>query len=255
MNNKIKTIKFQDFTSPTEDFLYTNKIDSNMWESILAYLASLTKFQYTQEGLIDSRVYISDNFPGDRWHIGLYYFLMSKNRGDIILGQQVKEENLPYCGLVPLVLAAHKKYNDIPYSKWSLDGLNIVVNTTLYDVMKLRGTTPDFDPEYLVEVRDIGLVVKTGSKAGTKKNPRTNFGLSGITKISHPIFASLPKMAQVLLTQTWAAHPDNRNKYMVLDINDWDNIPEPLESSNIFEEDNKPNALSQFNGLDLPWKF
>lgn len=256
MNNRVKTINFQDYNILNTDFILKNRLDHNALESILAYLATLTQFNYLEDGKIDSKSYINQNFKRDAWHIGLYNFLMTSTRGDIIFGKQISKENLPYCGLVPLVLAAHKKYNDIPYNNWSLEGLNIIVNKQLYDIMALKGSAPSFDAKYLTELRDIGLIVKKedSPKYGNRKNPKTHYGLSGISKISHPEFASLPKLAQIMLTQTWAAHPDNRNKYMILDLNDWDNIPEPLEPSDIFE-DEKSNTLSKFNELDLPWKF
>lgn len=255
INNKINTIKFQDFTIANEEFLLKNKIDNNMWESILAYIAILKNFRFTNSGLIDPKYYIKDNFQPDAWHKGLYYFLMADPRGNVIFGTQTKKENLPFCGLVPLILAAHKKYNNIPFNKWSLDGLSGVVNSSLCEVMHLKGKAPTFDKEYLLELREEGLVVKSGKNAGSIRKAHTAYGLTGISRVKNPEFTALPKLAQIILTQTWAASPMCRNKYMILDLNDWDNMPEPLDSSEIFNDNSGVvwQEKKKDSPVELPW--
>jgi len=268
MNNRLKQINFQDFPKIAEDkenitnFLIRNKLDNNGLEAILAYLATLNKFSYTDEGLINPKPYIRDNFTPDDWHKGLYTFLMKNARGDIILGRQIDREYLPFCALVPLFLAAHKKYNNIPYNKWSKEGLHAIVPPMLDNLMQLKGKNIHFDPEYLVTLRDTSLLVKSGKTQGSYRNPKTFYGVVGLNKLEDVDFVSLPKLSQMVLIQTWAAHPDNRNEYMVLDINDWDNMPKALEESKLFtEEEPKPvtrkkkESTLDFNTLDLPWKF
>lgn len=261
MNSNVKQIKFQDFSKAMQEdsvtcqnFILSNRIDSNAWESILAYLATLNKFSYTYENLIDSRLYIKENFPKDDWHLGLYLFLMTPIRGNIIYGRQVDRENLPFSGIVPLILAAHKKYNNIPYNKWSLDGLEFLVQPPLYSVMSLKGTVPIIDKDTAIEAREIGLTVKSGRRAGIRNDPKSAYNLSGIPKMKFPDIANLPKYGQVIITQVWAAHPDNRNKYMILDLNDWDNMPEPLEDSTLFEAEHPCVNQNNVQKQDIsPW--
>ncbi len=258
MNNRVKQIRFQGFEYPTEEFLLVNNIDHNAWESILAYLATLTNFSYTESGLIDPRPYVMDNFKPDEWHRGLYKFIMNPVRGEVVYGKLCSVENLPYCSLVPIILAAHKKYNDIPYNKWALPGLNGVVNKQLYDVMALKGSVSEFTKEYLLEIRNISLMFKSGAKAGTYRNPRTCYvGITGVSKMDHQEIKSLPVLAQIILIQTWAAHPANRHKYMILDLNDWDKMPEPLEDSTLFQEDypEKSKKSTTYEDVQLPWDY
>ena len=47
--------------------------------------------------------------------------------------------------------------------------------------------------------------------------------------------------------QIWVAHPNNRNHLMVLDNENWDSLPEPLEVSEVV----KPST-EQFEIYD-PW--
>jgi hypothetical protein len=60
-----------------------------------------------------------------------------------------------------------------------------------------------------------------------------------------------------MLTQIWLAHPTIRNEYMVLDPVNWDNVPQPLVSNDIFKPAApvapvKP-ATKQDNSY-LPWE-
>jgi hypothetical protein len=63
-------------------------------------------------------------------------------------------------------------------------------------------------------------------------------------------FKDTPDLAQVMLTQIWCAHPENRTKYMILCTHAWDHIPAPLISNNIFSK-------TESNKYDLddsePW--
>jgi hypothetical protein len=60
-----------------------------------------------------------------------------------------------------------------------------------------------------------------------------------------------------MVLQTWAAHPQNRNEYMILDPNNWDNIPQPLVSKDIFLHKPplvlEPRTQRVADSADLPW--
>ena len=109
---------------------------------------------------------------------------------------------------------------------------------------------PEVTREELLDIREMGLVFKTGQKAGTTRNPATTYRLTGInsTKIG-----GLPELAQTMLSQIWCAHPTNRTKYMVLDPHNWDQIPTPLVSEQLFSPiiHNKP--LLRDTASMLPW--
>lgn len=154
--------------------------------------------------------------------------------------------------MVPIILAGFKKYQGIKYSDWSLAGLETLLDQ---DLAKLVGVTvPEIYHSDLIALRNTAITDKTGPRAGIPNNPATCTKLNhlGDTALGH-----LPKLAKYMVLQTWACHPSNRNDYMILDPNDWDNIPEPLVSKDIFlAQTPKPTVprLSQMSdGNDLPW--
>lgn len=244
--NKLKSFPFHTLTSSIakdkellKQWLSTNKTNSTILAHIIAYIATKTEFTYT-DSKIDSKTYIRDNFVHDEWHAGLYRFLMLDPRGLIISGTQYSGEYRSYSALVPLIMSAHKVMNDIPYSRWSKDGLRVIVNPKLADAMLVE--VPSFSKEELISFRNEGLIVLSGSKQGESRNPRTTHKLYGL---SDPYFSALPTLSQVMLTQIWVAHPDNRTNLMVLDPNNWDAMPEPLESSEVFK--NEEESLDPWN--------
>lgn len=159
----------------------------------------------------------------------------------------------PINPLVPIVLAGFKKFQGIKYSAWNPIGLEALLDPELG---KLVGVTvPDIAHSDILALRNTAITDKTGPRAGIPNNPATCTKLNhlGDTAIGH-----LPKLAKYMVLQTWAAHPSNRTEYMILDPNDWDNIPEPLVSRDIFLHQTakpltvKPTGWSD-SGSDMPW--
>jgi hypothetical protein len=154
--------------------------------------------------------------------------------------------------MVPIVLAGFKKYQGIKYSDWSLEGLETLLDAEL---AKLVGVTvPEISHSDLLALRNTAITDRSGPRAGIPNNPST------CTKLNHladTALGHLPKLAKYMVLQTWACHPTNRNEYMILDPNDWDAIPEPLISKDIFlQQTAKPVAtrVAQFaDNTDLPW--
>jgi hypothetical protein len=111
---------------------------------------------------------------------------------------------------------------------------------------------PQISREELLEIREMGLVYRTGVKAGDPRNPATTYKLYGVQSTA---VGGLPELAQTMLTQIWCAHPVNRTKFMVLDPHNWDNIPAPLVSENIFQPATPANTNKYRNdtATDLPW--
>ena len=235
--NKLKSFPFHTLSSSIakdkellNQWLSKYKPNSMILAHIIAYIATKTEFTYV-DSKIDSKSYIRDNFVHDDWHAGLYRFLMVEPRGLIVTGTQYTSEYRSYSALVPLIMSAHKVMNDIPYSSWSKDGLRVIVNPQLADAM-LDTPETSFSKEELISFRNEGLVILTGNKQGEMRSPKTTHKLYGL---SDPYFRTFSPLAQVMLTQIWVAHPDNRTNLMVLDPNDWDVMPEPLETSEVFK--------------------
>jgi hypothetical protein len=160
---------------------------------------------------------------GSEWAKGLIMYLISSPRG-VILPINLKAsspELISYSALVPLFLAAFKKFQDIPYSDWT--NISSAIDKDLYAAMTCE--VPSFNTEELISLREAGSLVKSGKTEGQQKNP---ISVSTLSTTGTPEFDSLPRLAKIMLTQTWVAHPSLRNKYMILAPNNWDSMPEPL---------------------------
>lgn len=158
----------------------------------------------------------------------------------------------PINPLVPIILAGFKKYQGIPYSDWSLVELETLLDPEL---AKLVGVTvPEIAHSDLIALRNTALTDLSGPRAGIPNNPATCTKLNhlGATALGH-----LPKLAKYMVLQTWACHPSNRNEYMILDPNNWDHVPEPLISKDIFLHQPPaaatPRVVKLSNTTELPW--
>lgn len=176
-------------------------------------------------GTISGVQYLRDNLdPKSDRDMGIYRFIMMDGRSDY-LEKMGTGEAKKYCTLVPLILYAHKLYNNIEYSQWERETLHYVVNEALCEAMLTE--TPQLTPERLLELRNIGLM-----QAGKPRSPSSTYSLYrlGDTELSE-----CSTLVKIMLCQTWAAHPSNRTKYMVLDPMNWDKMPVPLVDVNIFK--------------------
>jgi len=184
------------------------------------------------EGTISGLQYLQDNLdPKSPKDMGIYRFLMLDSRSEY-LPKMGTGEAKKYCTLVPLILYAHKLYNNIDYSRWERESLQYVVNPALHEAMLTE--IPQLTRQRTLELRDIGLVQK-----GEKRNPVSTYSLYRLqdTEIGH-----CNGLAKIMICQTWAAHPSNRTKYMVLDPMNWDTMPSPLVEVDIF----KTSAAKEF---------
>lgn len=176
-------------------------------------------------GTISGLQYLKDNLdPQSERDVGIYRFLLMDSRSEY-LPKMGTGEAKKYCTLVPLVLYAHKLYNNVDYSRWERESLQFVVNEALREAMLTE--IPELSRERMLELRDIGLTQK-----GAKRSPMSTYSLYRLqdTEIGH-----CNGLAKIMVCQTWAAHPTNRTKYMVLDPMNWDTMPPPLVDVNIFK--------------------
>jgi hypothetical protein len=203
------------------------------------------------EGQVDpkatvKRIFNQFNHLDDR---GLWIFTQLNSRS-AWLPSQYKDPNRQWCTLVPTILYAFKVNHQIPYSHWRREGLAWAVNHSLCQAMLCE--PPQISREELLEIRMHGLRVKSGSKTGDNRNPATTYKLYGI---SHPEFRKVPELAQAMLAQIWCAHPENRTKYMILDPKNWDLMPEPLVTTEVFVAPvAKTKIAKKEYTLDLPWE-
>lgn len=154
--------------------------------------------------------------------------------------------------MVPIILAGFKKYQGIKYSDWSLEGLDTLLDAEL---AKLVGVTvPEISHSDLIALRNTAITDREGSRANIPNNPAT---CTKLNYLADTALGHLPKLAKYMVLQTWACHPSNRNEYMILDPNDWDAIPEPLITKDIFLPKTPKPVIAKSaefaDNTDLPW--
>lgn len=189
-------------------------------------------------GLISAGKLFRAYFEKDEHMMGLYNFLMLDSRS-CYLETQYKAPQRNFCALVPLIMYAFK-LKGVPYSHWAKEQLQAIVNVKLLDAMLYKFSMPD--KETILAARTQGLMTKTGPKMGQIRNPLYTFKLFGKTELSN-----FPEYVQVMLTQIWCAHPENRHKYMILDPHNWDVIPLSLVDSEVI------SAIPLKNTSGVPW--
>jgi hypothetical protein len=213
-----------------------------MMPQVISHLAKLTpRIVPTTTGTVEGQIcgleYVKKYFfNGDAWSEGLYRFLMLDSRSSY-LQQQYKGEGRNYCALIPLIMYAHKLHNNIPYAAWGRENLRYVVNDSLAQAMLCD--VPLVSNEELIQIRESGLTVRTGAKAGEQRNPVTTYKLYGIQDSEIGI---------------WCAHPENRTKYMVLDPKVWDRVPAPLIAQSVFKMPQQHvEIVTSSQAETMPW--
>lgn len=226
---------YEDGSSGTDQRKAFAKYGLWLLPQALAYVSNNFKPIKNEDGRFDGvltvKAGISGCSLGSEWAKGLIMYLLSAPRGTIF-PDRVKAtsgELLPYSALVPLFLAAYKKFHGIPYTYW--DNVSKLIDKDLLAAMTCNA--PQFNTDELLHFRVEGSTIKSGDKAGDVKNP---LNVTGITKTGCKEFDDLPRLAKIMLTQVWVAHPTLRNEYMILDPNHWDSMPEPLISTEVLKK-------------------
>ncbi len=221
-----------EYTKDPSNWFVRNNIkkigDTWLYPKLLTFFSSC-QLNYTAEGKIDGAQFWKDNFDfTDLWNRGVFRFIQ-EHRVGLSVSTQSKNPGAYYCALVPIIPSAFKKYHDTPYSKWDKKTISQVVNSKLGKVL-LNAKPMDFNIEELMDARAKALVTDKGKPKNAKieyKPKRT--GLLA--------FDSLPDLERTMHIQIWCAHPEVRNEYMILDPINWDSMPEPIITGEIF---NKP---------------
>jgi hypothetical protein len=231
-----------------EDFVKLHKLrNQETWEwlgpQLLAHLASY-RLPSTQN--ISARQFLDLNVLGKPRELGIWRFITKVSRSKV-MGKQTLPESLPYCALVPLYMAAQKKFNNIPYGVWVRNEVKHLVDQLLWDAVSYdlpADVARELQPQKLVEIRDLGLSVPGKSP----RNPKTYHSLS---RIEQTALGGMPLYLKAMLTQIWVAHPENRHQYMILDPRNWDATPAPLVSSSVFVAE--PKQQEKTFSYDAPW--
>lgn len=143
-------------------------------------------------------------------------------------------------------MSAFKTMQNIKYSEWN--EVQYVMNPSLLEAVSIE--IPDYTKDELLAFRTVGLTVQTGRAAGATKPAHTTYGIYGVDKETEDGrcgLGSVPQLSRMILLQTWCAHPSNRSPYSILDIKDWDNMPEPLIAEDVLETGSKLK-------FEMPWQ-
>jgi hypothetical protein len=271
-SNTIKDFPFQDYAqlndSQLEDLAkehYLTVYNSWMLPQIAAHYGAW-EVVWNPLGKVDSMATAKKNMTTP-WDIGLWKVCTKLKRGSLVKSQ-INPEFASYSALVPLVLMGLKKYRGIKYQQWDIDSNTRLVDENLRAAMfwepgeETQGCYPSLDycAQYglgsndLIALRDQGLMIKSGPKAGQLNKPTSAWCLRGMRGTS---IETAPKLVGTMLTQIWVAHPSLRTEYMVLDPIEWDWMPPPLIAENIFKLNDTmlPRSATtlQDTAPALPW--
>lgn len=159
----------------------------------------------------------------------LYFLTLSPARSQI-----AGSRNLEYSSLVPLVLAGYKKYSNINYLDWDWESIKLGFSKPLHSCISINMQEYISSLNEYIDSEDLGIekIEEYRDSAYLELmrllRPRVNSGTGYNISVTNTPLAKTPQLLKYIELQAWAAHPSNRNKYMILDIRNLDNFPEPL---------------------------
>ena len=270
-SNHIKDFPFELYAqcknnSELEDLAKSHHLTSfNSWmlPQIAAHYGEWDLIHKPGSTKIDPKLTAQKNITTP-WDVGLWKVCTKLKRGSLVKSQ-INPEFASYSSLVPLILMGAKKYKGIMYLQWDIQPECFLIDKNLCEAMfwqpddqhmHFENMMPGdirygLGADRLLELREIGLKIKSGPKKDNVQNPTSAWCLRGMrgTELAHA-----PKLVGTMLTQIWVAHPSLRTEYMILDPNAWDWMPPPLVSENIF----KPNTLKpdqESTREAMPWEL
>ena len=266
-SNRIEDFPFEEYSelnlSELEELAKTHRLrEYNSWmlPQIVAHYASW-QLDYNVVGKVDCRATSRLNIKTP-WQVGLWRVVTQLKRSSLVK-QQIDPQYTNYSALVPIILSAQKRYNNIPYNSWQIDKDCWLVEKNLLQAM--LWVPADHVPEHfdsgfrshelryglsesrLLELRRQGLAVRDAAVKGRTDNPISNWCLRNMRGTE---LEGAPKLVGTMLCQIWVAHPSLRTPYMILDPNDWDWMPPALIVTELFDTQ---KLIKQTTSTDLPW--
>jgi hypothetical protein len=195
------------------------------WGQTIGRFAELP-LEKNENGLISAKKLVLSHIKPSKELTALWIFSRHPSRSKFVHKQTAEPD---YCSLVPIIMSAFKKMHNIPYVAWDPSEIHGITDPSLVDAM--LSPPLELTADELLEQREFALTVKSGKSAGSVRSALTTYMLY---PPSGSALAALPNLARVMYCQTWCAHPSNRTKYMVLNPSNWDDMPQPLISEQIF---------------------
>lgn len=251
-----KTIQAAARDQCVEAWVSSNQVNTKWpWlaPQLLAYFGNWRAYR-GEAGKYSPKLTWHHNVVAPRDLVALGAGLLAKaSRGKLLhaLPKGQQQYKSPINPLVPIILGGFKQFQGIDYELWDKAEIEWLVDREIAELAQVE--VPPLTITEVLGLRNRALTPQTGSRAFKTNNPATTAALYhlGDTPIGH-----LPKLAKHMVLQTWAAHPQHRNTYAILDPQNWDRVPEPLVSTEIFASQPQvlpKNSEAQFNVADLPW--
>ena len=268
-SNHIKDFPFEQYAhlndSQLEDLAKTHYITTmNSWmlPQIAHHYGTNWQLVHGENYKVDTNLTAKKNITND-WELGLWRVCTKLKRGSLVKSQ-INPEFASYSALVPLILMGSKKYRGIMYMQWDIQPSCKLIDKNLLEAMLWQPSEHEqieydmaegeirynLGSDRLIELRQQGLMVKSGPRKDTFMSPTSAWCLRGLQNTE---LAKAPKLVSTMLTQIWVAHPSLRTEYMILDPNAWDWMPPPLVTQDIFKHPDKEPKVSVGENLDLPW--
>jgi hypothetical protein len=189
---------------------------------------------------------------GSGWSVGLWRVVTQLKRSSLVATQNLPH-SVNYSSVVPIVLMGLKRYQNIPYQIWDLRTTDTLVESKLLESMLWRDDEVyNLDRSEVLKIRELGLTIKSGDRAGTVSKATNQWCLRGVGLTS---LGSAPQLVQTMLSQIWVCHPSLRTNLMVLDPYHWDVMPEPLIVAEVLDRLERPNLLKPSQtSSPLPWE-
>lgn len=208
---------------------------------LVAYFGSWT-LVYDSSGVIDGLKTIHKNCDNPQQRA---FYMLSRVKRSLLVASQTKSPD--YSTLTPLILMGLKRMQGINYEQWrTAKDLEWILEPRLYEALSLDAEVIaeccSLGSDRLTQIRDQGLLARTGKYAGSKKPAKSTWSLTGIQDTE---LGKLPKITQTILTQCWLAHPESRTPYMILDLQNWDSMPKPLTTNDIFKPVVPTNVITK----------
>lgn len=175
-------------------------------------------------------------------------WMLSRIPRSLLVAKQIAQPE--YARFTPLIALGLKRMQNVNYEFWrGYSEREWILEPDLLAAVDVA--VPTLGSERLLQIREQGLLTRSGPKAGQLKSAESTWSLSGIQATE---LGELPKLTQTMLTQCWLAHPKNRRESMILDPLNWDHMPPPLHTAEIFVvEEPKPATTKQKPTQALPW--
>lgn len=212
------------------------------FSQMLATIGTLS-LRKNDSGKYSAKHLFLDHFKGNNTMMAMWLICRHPTRSTF-LDKQTDIKSRNYCSLVPLIMSAFKRYQNIPYCDWDPSEIHGITEKNLAEVMCIK-ELPVVTEEEVMAIREDSLRVKTGKDAGKTRSPLTTYTL--YTPAGNPL-SGLPILLRIMMCQTWCAHPNNRTQYMILNPLNWDDMPAPLISVDVV----KPEVTSAASGYE-PW--